>query len=92
MRRAARRDDNERGIIEALRAKGCVVVQLSQPDVPDLMCWSPALDAVVLMEVKESTGRLRPGQLLFHAAWPGAIATVRDVQQALGAAGFEVNK
>ncbi len=40
MRRAASRDANEREIIDALRARGHLVQQLSDPGVPDLIVAS----------------------------------------------------
>lgn len=76
-RRAAQRDANEAAIIKALRAGGCLVAQVSGEGVPDLIVWSPALRAIVLVEVKDGAKppahrRLTPEQVKFHEEWKSA--------------------
>ena len=60
-RRAARRDDNERAIVDALKAHGATVVQLSGRGVPDLLVGY-AHEVWVLMEVKATRGDLTDDQ------------------------------
>lgn len=74
MRRAAKRDDNEREIIKALEAVGCMVQQLSQGDgVPDLLVGVPS-GRLIVLEVKDgakpkSSRKLTEKELAWHARW-----------------------
>ena len=81
---AARRDKNEREIIDALISRGVTVYQVSSRDLPDLLIMSGG--RFYLLEVKTKTGKLRPGQREFFrlADEQGAPAyVVRTVRQAL---------
>jgi len=61
LRRAAKRDANERGIIDALERAGCQVWQLSQRGLPDLLVVRAGV--IYLLEVKDEIhGRLTPAQ------------------------------
>lgn len=84
MRRAAKRDANERQIIDALVNAGCAVVQLDRP--LDLLVCRPCGDTL-LIEVKNPThyGKLNDEQEAFVASWPGEIHVVRTVDEALAA-------
>ena len=89
-RYAKKRDDCERGIIQALEAAGALVVQLDQP-----------LDLLVgygrqwwLLEVKMPKGKLTPSQDEFFEAWSkhsecGIAAVVRSASEALAVIGCE---
>ena len=80
MRKAAKRDANEREIIDALEAHGVSVTQLSQEGVPDLLCsyrgrW-------FLVEVKSEKGKLTEDQADFmskHDAWVTVARSKEDV-------------
>jgi hypothetical protein len=71
--RVARRDPGEAPIVAALRAAGCLVKQLSETDLPDLLVGLRG--RFVLVEVKEPAGpkggtskkgqKLREGQRIF---------------------------
>ena len=80
MRRAARVDDNESVIVDALRKAGVSVEQIKKP-VDLLICH---LGETSLMEVKNPDGkdRLTKDQIDFIARWPGKIHVVRTVQEA----------
>lgn len=84
-RRAAKRDANEREIIEALERVGCVVFQLDKP--ADILArrrghW-------YLMEVKGPHGKLTGQQERDHARLPpGTIPIVRNPTEALLAVGL----
>ena len=89
--RAPNRDANEREIVNALRAAGCLVQQLQQGGgVPDLLVLTPA-SVLVLVEVKDGTKppahrRLTPDQVDWHGFWRehGApVFVVNDVAEAL---------
>lgn len=80
-RRAAKRDGNERPIIDALRAAGATVEQLSKKGVPDLLVGFQG--QTFLMEVKESKGKLTPDEETWIAGWRGQVYIVRSVEQAL---------
>lgn len=87
---AARRDANESEIIAALIAAGYSVAQINARDVPDLIVGGIMADGQpgnLLMEVKDSGGKLSDGQRRFHADWRGPIVVVRSVEDALRAVG-----
>ena len=84
MKRAAKRDANERDIIEALEACGVAVTQLSQAGVPDLLCSvttpGKGFGKWFMVEVKSDKGKLTEDQYKFidkHNAWVH-IARSRD--------------
>lgn len=77
MRRAAKRDSNEREIIACAKALGMSVVQLSDPDIPDLLLGIKGKN--YLAEVKTPTGQLRPGQVQFKQTWKGQTGVIRSV-------------
>ena len=81
MRRAARVDANQAEIVETLRAYGASVFSLAA-----VGCGCPDLVVGIgghthLVEVKNrsrwpSDGKLRQGQVEWHATWRGAAVTV----------------
>lgn len=84
-RRAAKRDSAEPAIIEALRAAGASVVQLSDSGLPDLLIgWR---NVTILAEVKSKTGKLTRAQETFLSQWKGApvaiLRTIEDVHALL---------
>lgn len=82
MRQAARRDESEKAIIEALLANGWSVQQISARDVPDLLIGKNG--RTYLAEVKTGSGKLRPGQIRWHGQWKGkAVLVLRTVTDAL---------
>lgn len=78
MRRYAdRRDVNEQAIIDYLERCGCVVQQLSQKGVPDLLVGVGQFN--LLMEVKSSAGQLTDDQVRFFEKWGNSqVAVVRS--------------
>jgi len=65
-RRNAKRDRNERLLVEYLQKSGAVVHRISGPGLPDLLVgyrkrW-------LLAEVKSPKGKLETAQVLFHGA------------------------
>lgn len=86
-RTAAKRDANERDIIEVLRAAGCSVQQLSARGVPDLLVGYEDMRTGeprnVLMEVKTPKGKLTPDEREWLDAWRGQVVVVRSVDDAL---------
>lgn len=98
MRLKARRDQNEAGIVSALRQMGADVELVSMPDLPDAFVCHRGL--VVAMEFKNpeasSKGsrkrKLRPGQEAFRVRWVaagGRHARVETIDEALRAVGLE---
>lgn len=86
MYRAAKRDKNEREIIDALLKIGCTVQQLDDAYVPDLLVGyitSTGDKINILMEVKNKKGTLKKGQIAWHESWKGQVAVVRTVEEAL---------
>lgn len=85
MRKAAKRDSNERGIIEVAEALGASVVQVNQENLPDLLVgFSHLLTGVkmnLLVEVKSQTGKLTTGQQKFFHDWTGQKAVVRSSEE-----------
>lgn len=94
MRRAAKVDDNQGDIVDALRAVGCTVQPLHAvgKGCPDLLIGSPFSRANLLLEVKDgskppSARKLTRDQVLWHDAWRGQVAVVTSVKEALEAVG-----
>jgi AmiR/NasT family two-component response regulator len=76
---SAKRDKNERQIVEALRSIGCEVERM---DAVDLLVLYQG--QVLLLEVKSPTGRLTKTQnLMLERGWP--IRVVGCVDEALKA-------
>lgn len=85
MRREAKRDDAEEGIVKALEAAGLRCQRLSDPGVPDLLVHSPRF-GLVLLEVKAKCGALTKAQRGFQMPY----RIVHDAQEALIACGVAV--
>lgn len=91
MRRAARRDDNEREIIDALRAAGAYVKQINDDGTFDLLVWFAG--RCLLIEVKDgkkppSARRLTEAEQKFHDEYPGNnLFIVNSVEEALALLG-----
>lgn len=85
-----RRDQNEPAIIEALRAVGATVEQLSGPNVPDLLVGYHG--ANWLFEVKTPKGKESDGQKSWSLGWMGTVYVVRSPDQALGLIGCQARK
>lgn len=87
MRRAARRDANERKIIDALRACGAYVKQINDEEAFDLLV--SYRNYTLLLEVKDgdkppSARKLTEAEQKFHAEWPGDnLYIVNDEHEAL---------
>ncbi len=82
---AAKRDMNEKRIVEALRGVGATVAHLSSPGMPDLLVgWR---GENFLLEVKTTKGTLTPVENAFFDGWCGHAAIVRSVDEALKAIG-----
>jgi len=91
MRRAAKTDANHAEIVQALRAIGCRVQDLSRVGggVPDLLVgWRGRL---ALIEIKDgakvpSARALTPDQVKWHAEWQGMpVAVVKSADEAIQA-------
>ena len=74
MRMVARRDANERRVIDALKACGAYVKQINDAGTFDLLVYYRGY--TLLLEVKDgdkspSARALTPAEAKFHAEWPG---------------------
>ena len=74
MRRASRRDANERRVIDALRACGAYVKQINDEGLADLLVFYRG--HTLILEVKDgdkppSARALTPAEQKFHDEWPG---------------------
>ena len=90
MRRAAKTDDNQAAIVDALRDAGCSVVSLAAvgKGVPDI-CVGRAGKSY-LLEIKDgakppSKRTLTSEQRYFHSIWKGHAVVVKDVAEAFEA-------
>jgi hypothetical protein len=87
MRMVARRDANERRLIDALRACGAYVKQINDAGAFDLLVYYRG--HTLLLEVKDgdkppSARALSPAEAKFHAEWPGQnLHIVTSEQEAL---------
>lgn len=94
MRRAAKTDDNQAEIVDALRRAGCSVVSLAAvgDGVHDLLVGRAGEN--YLLEVKDgskppSATKLTPDQQRFHAIWAGQGEVVMSPDEALVAVGIK---
>lgn len=89
-RRAARVDDNQTGIVLALRGHGCTVQSLAPVGAgcPDLLVGYRG--ANYLLEVKQPRGQMTPAQVEWHTLWAGSVHVVTSPREALAAIGFRV--
>lgn len=85
MRRAARRDDNEKEIVVALRKAGAYVSFVDEPC--DLIVGYKG--RTILLEVKDgskppSARKLTPNEQKFHDEWTGgSLYVVTSIQEAI---------
>ena len=87
----AKRDANERLIIDALKARGFSVAQINGKGVPDLLVAhsvigraSACQPLMWLVEVKQPKGKLSAAQIAWRKNWTGpAPITLRSVDEAL---------
>lgn len=93
MRRAARVDDNQGQIVDALRRVGCSVWSLAGvgKGFPDLAVGFRGRN--LFLEVKDGSKppckrRLTPDEEAFHASWRGHVAVVESVEDALKIVGM----
>lgn len=88
MRRAARKDDNQDAIIEALEAIGCTVEKLHAVGngCPDILIGIKGFN--LMAEIKDgdkvpSQQKLRPLQEKWHGEWKGQAAVVKSPAEAI---------
>ena len=81
MRRAARVDNNQQAIVDALKRVGVSVEIIGKP-VDLLICCR---GETALLEVKNPDGgdRLTKDQVAFIARWPGRVIVAHSVDEAL---------
>ena len=90
-RYAARRDENERDIIDALKLAGWGVYQVDGRGFPDLVVSKGYRDHLIEVIAPAKDAKYRhseiPGltevQVHFHKTWPGTIHIVRTIEEAL---------
>lgn len=92
MRQAARVDDCQPEIVEALRKCGILVIIISGVGrgVPDLLWYNRYTRQMGLIDCKGEHGRLTPKQKELWALWPVEIA--KTIEQALRITGVEVRE
>ncbi len=82
LRRAVRRDESEKAIVEALRESGWTVCYLSSRNGPDLLAGRAGQS--VLIECKTKNRKLKPGQAVWHAEWRGSrVYIMRSVEDVI---------
>ena len=93
MRRAARIDNNQAEIVDALRKAGATVQSLAAigKGCPDLLVGCRGKN--MLLEIKNenrppSKQKLTPDELAWHEAWRGSVAIVKNTNDALRALEF----
>ena len=77
----ARRDANEREIIEALSWHGWSVTQINGTDQPDLFIAKD--EVTIAVEVKRPGRKLSPGQQRWRDQWNGLYIIAYEAQQAI---------
>lgn len=93
MRRAAKIDDNQREIVDALEKIGCSVTSLAAvgKGCPDIIVGY--LGSNYLLEIKDgskppSKRGLTEDQEKWHLHWEGQVAVVKNVEEAIAAVGI----
>lgn len=81
MRRAAKRDFVERGIVSGLRELGIHVSLVSGDGLPDAIAYDPRRGTLRLLEFKGKAGKLTKAQQVSHQQLP--ICVVRSLDEAL---------
>jgi hypothetical protein len=92
-RKAAKRDQSERLVIETLKQLGWSVLQVSVKDGPDLFAarsiyrqnsrGGPIGSRTVAIECKTGKKKLKPGQEDFRSKWQGEYVVLRNVDDVL---------
>lgn len=79
-RRAAKVDNNQKQIVQYLRACGFTVLHLHAvgDGCPDLLAGKHGVN--YLIEVKGKRGKLTPKQKTFHDEWRGQRMVVRSIE------------
>lgn len=90
MRRAAKVDENQKAIVDALRDAGVSVLSLAAmaKGCPDLLAYR-SKHGFVMLEVKNKAGRgvtFTLDQVKFHRQWPVTVVTTPE--EALAAVGL----
>jgi len=92
MRQAARTDDNQNEIVQALRGVGASIAITSAlgSGFVDIVAGYRGIN--YLIEIKDgskppSKRQLTPDEQEFHDLWRGAVIVVRDIDEALRAVG-----
>ena len=93
MRRAAKVDVTQAGIVQALKRAGVTVQHLHSvgSGCPDILCGFRG--ANWLLEIKPNIGspsdkNLRTNQVKWHGGWKGQVAVVSTPEQALSIIGL----
>lgn len=77
-RYAAKRDGNEREIIDELERNGCRVMQLNGRGHPDLLVYRVATGLLRLMEIKQPKGKLTAAQREKFPEWPAWVCRTKE--------------
>ena len=84
MRRAARKDDNQGAVVEALKRVGVSVEVIGRP--VDLLICCRGVTSVMEVKNEEGRDRLTADQVRFIERWPGKVHVVRTPEEAVRAA------
>lgn len=97
MKKYGKKDDNQDGIVSALRQAGCSVTTLASVGggCPDLLVGLRGGN--YLLEVKDgdkppSARKLTPDQVTWHSEWRGQVTVVKNIDEALCAVGLSTNE
>jgi hypothetical protein len=92
--RACKIDANQPIIVEALRAFGCAVLDLSTCGwgCPDLAVSKDGFTLLMEIKNRETNGKLSPMQKKWHAEWKGKIVVVYTPEEAIEAMAAEMRR
>jgi len=87
-------DANQPEIVRVLRGSGCTVqhIHMVGRGCPDLIVYSPFLQRMILMELKDGTlppskRGLTKAERRWHEDWPADVFIVHSVEEALRVVG-----
>jgi hypothetical protein len=81
--RAYRVDKNQKDIVNWLRKHGYSVQHLHSVGAgcPDILVGAEGVN--ILIEIKDSDGKLTPDQVVWHATWRGQVQVARTPEEAM---------
>ena len=89
LRRYARRDSNEKPLVEAFKDHGATWLPIAVRDGPDGIVGFQGQN--LLVEIKTPKGKHQDGQVVFAANWRGTVTVIRTVADVCAVLGCQIS-